>query len=209
MKTIFLMTMLLDSLELLSPESRKPFLAVLLKNLWRQGSPLLQSRRQVKPSSSHYWRAGFRSITLLEVNGSFFYPWDETRIPNCSDFSFPLKRKMNNLLNSDEMLNLRLFSKETTQKFGTSTQKQSAPTVLRNIMKLGWSNIPSLGQTESLTTNKMNPSPQACFHRPYWGPIKTAMSKDNKFILIIVNNFQWVCQRCYLQIWWITEMSGV
>lgn len=71
------------------------------------------------------------------------------------------------------MLNLRLFSKETIQKFGTSTQKQSAPSVLRNIMKLGRAKIPSLGQIESLTTNKMNPSPQACFHRPYWGPIKT------------------------------------
>lgn len=68
------------------------------------------------------------------------------------------------------MLNLGLYSKETIQKFGTSTQK-SAPTVLKNIMKLGRSD--SILRTESLTTNKMNPSPQACFHRPYWGPIKT------------------------------------
>lgn len=68
------------------------------------------------------------------------------------------------------MLNLGLYSKETIQKFGKSTQK-SAPTVLKNIMKLGRSD--SILRTESLTTNKMNPSPQACFHRPYWGPIKT------------------------------------
>ena len=97
---------------------------------------------------------------------------------------------MNNLLNSDEMLNLRLFSKETIQKFGTSTQKQSASTVLRNIMKLGRSD--SILRTDRIFNYKQNePLSSSLLPQTILGPNQNiAMSKDNKFILITVNNFQ-------------------
>lgn len=96
---------------------------------------------------------------------------------------------MNNLLNSDEMLNLGLYSKETIQKFGKSTQK-SAPTVLKNIMKLGRSD--SILRTDRIFNYKQNePLSSSLLPQTILGPNQNiAMSKDNKFILIIVNNFQ-------------------